>query len=141
MLVEITNHVDLINFYIECGLEFQSLEYVGTPIYSCIIGSLDNIKAAVTVTEQGSCIVLDDLAVHKNYRNQGYGRTLTIKALEYISSLDNAKNVYIITKEPDFFSKFGFVPIERKNAPDFSICFQCKQYQKNCFPVAMVFNI
>ena len=141
MIKEITNHKGLIDFYKSCELEFSSSEFVGTPLFSYIIETMDKIIAAVTVTEQNSNIVLDDLAVNKDYRNKGYGKKLLLKVLDRIKSSCNIKHVYIITKEPEFFSKYGFVPIERKDAPDFSICFQCDQFQKDCFPIAMVFNL
>lgn len=138
MISEITDHKSLIKFYLDCGIEFQLEEYVGIPIFSYIIGTMDNIIAAVTVTSQNSDIIIDDLAVHKNYRHKGYGKMLLQKSLERIATLGNIQQVYIITKEPKFFSKYGFEPIQRNEAPDFSICFQCDQFQRKCFPSAMV---
>lgn len=141
MISEVTDHKSLIQFYLDCGIEFQSEEYVGIPIFSYIVGTIDNFIAAVTVTRQNSDIIIDDLAVHKDYRHKGYGKMLLQKSLERIASLENTKQVYIITKEPKFFSKYGFNLIQRKDAPDFSICFQCDQFQKKCFPSAMVKKI
>lgn len=137
MVSEITDHKGLIDFYIDCGIEFPSQEYVGLPIFSYLVGTMDNIIAAITITAQNSNVIIDDLAVHKNYRNKGYGRMLLQRALDRIELLENNKQVYVITKEPAFFAKYGFVPIQRTDAPDFSICFQCDQFQKKCFPVAM----
>lgn len=137
MISEITNHKCLIEFYLNCGIEFQSDEYVGIPVFSYLVGSIDNIIAAVTVTNQNANIIIDDLAVHKDYRHKGYGKMLLNKSLERIVSIGDIQQVYVITKEPKFFGKFGFIPIQRKDAPDFSICFQCDQYQRKCFPVAM----
>lgn len=138
MISEIIDHKSLIKFYLDCGIEFQSEEYVGIPIFSYIVGTADNIIAAVTVTSQNSNIIIDDLAVHKDYRHNGYGKMLLQKSLDRIVSIGNIKQIYIITKEPKFFAKYGFDRIQRKEAPDFSICFQCDQFQKECFPSAMV---
>ena len=98
MISEITDHKSLIEFYLECGIEFQSEEYVGIPIFSYIVGTMDNIIAAITVTRQNCDIIIDDLAVHKDYRHKGYGRMLLQKSIERIVSLENIKQVYIITK-------------------------------------------
>lgn len=137
MIKETSNHTSLINFYIEQGLEFQQPKYVGEPLFSYFIEDGNILIAAITVTTQNNSLVIDDLAVQEAYRNKGLGRRLVNKAIDRISASFGDQTVFAITKEPEFFRKMGFQPIERSDAPDFSICFECEQYKKSCFPVPM----
>ena len=133
----ITDHNSLIDFYKSCNLEFPDTGYVGKPLFSIIYGEPDEIVGALTVTTQNEDIIIDDIAVEEQYRKKGIGKALIKRAIEMIKRMKLTHAVYAITKEPSFFHHMGFHRIERSEAPDFSICFNCEQFQVNCFPVPM----
>ncbi len=95
------------------------------------------------------CIALrvfwDDLAeirslcVHPDYRTQGIGTQLVKAAVDDALEL-GIKNVFTLTRSPEFFKKNGFKIVRKKELPIkvFLDCLNCPKYENGCDEVAMV---
>ncbi|MCX7698781.1 MAG: N-acetyltransferase [Candidatus Goldbacteria bacterium] len=83
----------------------------------------------------GLHIYWDDLGeirsfiIEKNYRNKGYGTKLLDFAIKEAKKI-GLKSVFVLTKIPDFFVKYGFKKIPKKNLPQkiWKDCFNCPKF-------------
>jgi amino-acid N-acetyltransferase len=65
----------------------------------------------------GSAALLRSVAVDRSYRGQGLGQRLTEAALR-LAQENGVTRVYLLTETAgQFFSKFGFQPIDRSHVP------------------------
>lgn len=134
----------LINFYAEQGLMlFRSLQE--------LYGNLRDYFVCEEKGEiLGTCalhIVWEDLAeikslaVKEKSRGRGIGGGLVNAALKEAKSL-NIKNVFVLTYKPEFFAKFGFKEIDKKELPQkiWGECINCAKFP-DCEEVAMLKQI
>ncbi len=131
----------LVPFFVENGLEYSEGEKAPEGLVQCweVVHGDENdehLTAALVLSRRAGEYVIDSLAVSKLFRNFKIGKILLDKAVKTV--LDNGgKRIYIVAKVPEYFKKFGFEPITREEAPDFSECFCCEQFGNGCSPEVM----
>ena len=84
---------------------------------------------------------IKSLAVKEEYSSQGIGRRLVEACLGQARELGIQK-VFILTLEPVFFEKMGFIHVEMESLPMkvWSDCASCSK-QDHCDEVAMVMEL
>lgn len=84
---------------------------------------------------------IKSLAVAKSRNNKGIGAKLLQECLKDAKKLKITK-VFALTYVPDFFEKFGFAVIDKKELPHkiWSECIKC-MYFPNCKEIAMMKEI
>ena len=93
----------------------------------------DEIIGASTCTKMEDNYIIEAIVVLEKETQKGYGKHLLNVVLNEIKTL-NGTNIYLVAKDPVFFEKNGFVVIDKTDAPDFSDCFMCPDYNVSCFP-------
>lgn len=136
---EINNHDELVDFYISRGIEFnEDKQYFHPPVFS-YIAEIDNaFVGAITVCKENNDFILDEVAVIKEKENQGICTALVNTAINRIEQEYGDSKFYLVAKNPEVFKNMGFNVIQRDEAPSFSECFSCPDFQKKCFPEIMV---
>jgi len=131
-IIEYNN--DLIEFYIENGLEYdENRGYFGTDIKSFAILEDDKVIGAITTSIYKDKNFIEALAISEEYRNKGYGKLLLQKAIEELE-----KPVYTVSKVDEFYLKKGFV---YDNADLIGEeCKTCDCYNTTCFPKVLVYK-
>jgi amino-acid N-acetyltransferase len=89
----------------------------------------------------------DDLAeirsfvIEKKYRGAGYGKKMIDTAVKDAKSL-GLKSIFALTKIPDFFRKYGFRRIAKKELPHkiWKDCFNCPKFP-DCDEHALIFHL
>ena len=141
---ETADYEKLVPFFIENGLEFSENDPVPTDLVKCweaVTGSRDEHGAGMLVggfvlaKREGEFIV-DGLAVDPEYRNIRLGKMLLEKGIEETLKL-GGRRIYLGARAPEFFRKYGFVTVEREEAPNFFECLTCPQYGVDCHPEVM----
>jgi amino-acid N-acetyltransferase len=81
------------------------------------------------------------LAVDPRYASKGIGSALVASCLEEAKKMD-AKRVFTLTNEPDFFEKQGFKRIQKTELPMkiWGECIYCNKYP-NCDEEALVYKL
>jgi len=136
---EISNHDELVDFYISRGIEFnEDKQYFHPPVFS-YIAEIDNaFVGAITVCKENNDFILDEVAVIKEKENQGICTALVNTAINRIEQEYGDSKFYLVAKNPEVFKNMGFNVIQRDETPSFSECFSCPDFQKKCFPEIMV---
>lgn len=127
----------LMEVFVRNGLEAPSPNHPATVMKSWEIVEDGHIVGGSSVALNNGAFVLGYFAIDAPYRNNGWSKHMLKKALTYVKQ-QGARSIYTVTKIPEYFKKAGFQKVDRKDAPDFSQCFSCPQYQVECFPEAMV---
>ncbi len=136
---EIFNHEKLVDFYISRGIEFNDdKQYFHPPVFSYIAQIDGNFVGAITICKENEDFILDEVAVIPEKENQGICTALVNASIDKIVREYGERNFYLVAKNPNIFKKIGFKVIQRKDAPSFSECFDCPDFQRNCFPEIMV---
>jgi amino-acid N-acetyltransferase len=80
---------------------------------------------------------IKSLAVEKAQFGKGVGRSLVAGCMEKAKEL-GLKKVFTLTLEPDFFTKQGFVPVQKESLPMkvWSDCAECPK-QDHCDEIAL----
>jgi amino-acid N-acetyltransferase len=80
---------------------------------------------------------IKSLAVDEAQFGKGIGRALVLGCIEKAKKL-GLKKVFILTLEPDFFAKLGFVPVQKESLPMkvWSDCAECPK-QDHCDEIAL----
>jgi N-acetylglutamate synthase-like GNAT family acetyltransferase len=129
----------LVPFFIENELEFSEEDEVPTDIISCYISEFpetsDIAGAAVLALREGE-FICDGIATSEDARGTGLGKAL-LETLVHDVRERGGNSLFLVARAPDFFAKYGFVPVPRDSAPNFFECFTCPQYNKTCFPEVM----
>lgn len=70
------------------------------------------------------------LAVHPDWKNRGVGRRL-VEALEEEAATNGLRAVFAFTYVPGFFSRLGFVEVDREALPSkvWKDCLRCPKFQ------------
>lgn len=136
---EVNNHNELVDFYISRGIEFnEDKQYFHSPLFSYIAEVDNNFAGAITICKEGNDFILDEVAVIKEKEKQGICTALVNTAINRIKQEYGDGKFYLVAKNPEVFKNMGFNVIQRNEAPSFSECFSCPDFQKKCFPEIMV---
>ncbi len=83
-----------------------------------LVARLDGrVVGAAALEEYDSGVLLRSVVVAEELRNSGVGQRLTTAMLE-VASLAGYRAAYLLTTTAgDFFSGFGFIPIDRADVP------------------------
>ncbi len=136
-IVEYKDHNILIPFYLSRGIEVSE-EFENPPIFSYIIEENGNLIAAVTCSEVDGTFIIEAIAVSEQYERQHIGTELLNFTINKLKAI-NVNNIILNAKNPILFEKNGFVVISKDEVPvdAYSYCFECPDYQVNCFPKIM----
>jgi N-acetylglutamate synthase-like GNAT family acetyltransferase len=77
----------------------------------------EDLLGSVGLERYGEASLLRSLAVASTERGQGLGQALVCQALEQAQRLGLKQVVLLTTTAADFFSRFGFHPINRADVP------------------------
>ena len=139
VIKEFKEHEQLVDFYISRGIEFNDdKKFFHPPILSYIAEINNNFVGAITICKEGNDFILDEVAVVENYEKQGVCTALVNFAISKIKKEYGESKFYLVAKNPEVFKNMGFNIIQREEAPNFSECFSCPDFQKICFPEIMV---
>ena len=134
MLVEKIDRGILIKFYADNDLEIdESHGYFGTNLESFAIIENEIIQGAVTISKYEDKNFLEAIAVDKAMRGKGYGKELLKVA---VGNIDGS--VYTISKEPGFYLKHNFRPVNNMDEMISGNCKVCEEFNKTCHPQVMV---
>lgn len=124
----------LIEFYKSNDIEISEEHgYYGTNLKSFVMIENEKIIGAVTISKYDSQNFLEVIAVSKDSRDKGYGYTLLNKGIDQFDG-----DIYVISKEHDFYLKSGFEFIENLEYMISDNCQACEEYNKTCFPKVMI---
>jgi len=106
---EISNHDELVDFYISRGIEFnEDKQYFHPPVFS-YIAEIDNaFVGAITVCKENNDFILDEVAVIKEKENQGICIALVNTAINRIEQEYGDSKFYLVAKNPEVFKNMGF---------------------------------
>jgi len=136
------NHDELIDFYISREIEFNDeKQYFHLPLFSYVAKVNDTIVGAITICQEDDDFILDEIAVSMQYENQGIGTKLFQISINRIKESYGNRKIYLVAKIPVFWKNKGFKIITREEAPGFSECFTCEEFQKTCFPEIMLLDL
>ena len=139
VIKEFYEHNELVDFYISRGIEFNDdKQYPHPPIFSYIAEIDNQFVGAITVCKENNDFILDEVAVIKEREKQGVCTSLVNTVIDRIEKEYGDSKFYLVAKNPNVFKGMGFNIIQREEAPNFSECFSCPDFQKKCFPEIMV---
>jgi len=142
IIEEYFDHDKLIDFYMSRGLEFgENKQYYCKSLFTYVAIENNNIIGAITIGIEKEYYVLDSIVVNSNYEGKGIGTKLYNIAIDRIKQEAPNAKIYLIAKKADFFLNKGFKIIQRKEAPEFSDCFNCPDFQKICNPEIMLLEL
>ena len=96
--------------------------------------------AAAELELRDGAYVLGAIAVEEVHRGKHIGQALVETVVEKVRQLGGSQ-LMLVAKVPKFYQKLGFDIISREEAPDISHCFDCPQFQVDCFPQVMVLEL
>jgi amino-acid N-acetyltransferase len=81
------------------------------------------------------------LAVEEDYCNQGIGTDLVNACIEEAHEM-NMGRIFVLTYEPEFFSRFGFQLYSKDKLPHkvWTDCLKCPKFP-NCDEIAMILEL
>ena len=145
-IYETEDYAGLVKLFIDNGLEFSENDEVSTDLVKCWIASPSSVSRddGADADISGGCVlalrqgrfICDGIAVNPSGRGQGLGRRL-MALLTDEAKAQGADALYLVAREPDFFSALGFINTPREEAPVFFECFTCPQYEVSCRPQVM----
>ena len=134
----------LITFYAEFDrMLFRSLADIYENMQTFLVAE-DNGKVAGCCALQviwSDLAEIKSLAVDKDYKGKGVGKSLVHTAVENAKDMGVSK-VFALTLEPGFFQKIGFEVINNDLLPMkvWRDCAKCSK-QESCDEIAVVYNI
>ncbi len=139
IIKEFYKHEQLVDFYISRGIEFNDdKQYFHPPIFSYIAQIDGNFVGAITICKENDDFILDEVAVIPEKQGQGVCTALVNASIDKIIREYGERKFYLVAKNSNVFKNMGFEIIQREDAPSFSECFDCPDFQKKCFPEIMV---
>ena len=150
---EIHDARPLIRFFIENGLEYTENDEIPTDLVKIwkaeetgsegsegFEGSDGRLVGACVLAKREGRYICDGIATDPSVRGLGVGKSMLLTMLDEVRKL-GGDSIYLVARAPGFFTKFGFMSIERDDAPTFFECFTCPQYKDTCFPEVMRLEI
>ena len=139
IIKEFYKHEQLVDFYISRGIEFNDdKQYFHPPIFSYIAQIDGDFVGAITICKENDDFILDEVAVIPEKQGQGVCTALVNASIDKIIRQYSERKIYLVAKKSNIFKNMGFEIIQREDAPSFSECFNCPDFQKKCFPKIMV---
>ena len=129
----------LVEFFINNGLEFSVDEEVPTDLinlWKAIDQTDGNLVGGCVLAKREGRFICDGIATDPKIRGQRVGERL-LYTMEDEARKKGADYLYLVARAPGFFAKYGFLAIEREEAPTFFECFSCSQYGVSCHPEVM----
>lgn len=122
----------------EAGLEVKP--ELGTPEGVVKMWRVDDENAKLIAGGTAQIIngiyVVKHIAVTEDCRGLGVGqRLLGLIEAELIAR--GAEELWLAGKVPGYYLRFGWEEVDPQNAPPFSKCLTCAQFQTECFPSIM----
>jgi len=133
----------LIRLFIDNGLEYTENDEIPTDLIKCWKAErIENGSSAPALV--GGCAlamregryICDGIATDISVRGTRVGEHMLLTMLDEVRRL-GGDALYLVARAPGFFTKYGFMSIERDEAPTFFECFSCPQYGKSCHPEVM----
>lgn len=142
IIKEFFDHDELIDFYMSRGLEFgENKQYYCKSLFTYVAIENNNVIGAITIGIEKEYYVLDSIVVNSQYEGKGIGTKLYDIAIGRIKQENSNAKIYLVAKNTEFFLKKGFKIIRREEAPEFSDCFNCPDFQKICNPAIMLLEL
>lgn len=139
-IIEEKNHNHLIPFYSYRGIELSE-EFENPIVFSYVIKEHDKLIAAVTCSKVQETFIIEAIAVDEQYEGKHIGTDLLNFTINKLKMM-NAGNIILNAKNTILFEKNGFAVIDKEEVPvdSYSYCFECPDYQVNCFPKIMKYT-
>ena len=137
-----TEYERLVKFFIQQGLEYDEEEKdFSTVLHAWKITQTGDylVAGCILIKEEGHFVV-QGIAVDPVLRKMGLGKVLMKKALEEARSL-GAKELLLVARKPGFYKKLNFTVVPPEEAPQIFDCLGCPQFQTECFPEIMKYEI
>ncbi|MEL7655501.1 MAG: GNAT family N-acetyltransferase [Bacillota bacterium] len=138
-VLETDDYRGLTELFYRNGLEITP----GQERPGCVLKCWEVIKddtgkrvGGISLEKRDGEFVVGDIAIEKDYRRLDLGTMLMDKITEEVKVLGGGR-MMLVAKVPSFFKTLGFLPMDRKNAPNISNCLTCRQFQTECFPEIM----
>lgn len=125
----------LLPMCIRAGLEMKPDEKAPEGLLFCLEmydEAVDKRVACAALVDTKEYYLIRAVAVEREYRGQGLGRSIIEKLLEEAKSL-GIKEIMLTAKVPGFYQKLGFEIVAREEAPaSFTDCLYCPQFHNGC---------
>ncbi|MGN1413436.1 MAG: GNAT family N-acetyltransferase [Anaerovoracaceae bacterium] len=137
-----TEYERLVKFFIQQGLEYDEDEKDFSNVLHAwkITQTGDYLVAGCILIKEEGYFVVQGIAVDPVLRKMGLGKVLMKKALEEARSL-GAKELLLVARKPGFYKKLNFTVVPPEEAPQIFDCLGCPQFQTECFPEIMKYEI
>ncbi len=137
-----TEYERLVKFFIQQGLEYDEEEKDFSNVLHAwkITQTGDYLVAGCILIKEEGHFVVQGIAVDPVLRKMGLGKVLMKKALEEARSL-GAKELLLVARKPGFYKKLNFTVVPPEEAPKIFDCLGCPQFQVDCFPEIMNYEI
>ena len=137
-----TEYERLVKFFIHQGLEYDEDEKDFSNVLHAwkITQTGDYLVAGFILIKEEGHFVVQGIAVDPVLRKMGLGKVLMKKALEEARSL-GAKELLLVARKPGFYKKLNFTVVPPEEAPQIFDCLGCPQFQTECFPEIMKYEI
>ncbi|MDD2484158.1 MAG: GNAT family N-acetyltransferase [Eubacteriales bacterium] len=122
-----------------CGLEVNPNDNKPEGIvkmWKCEDEETGELIGAATVQLLNGVYVVKHLAIDEEHRKTGIGKILLQLAEEELKNL-GASEIWLSGKVPDYYLRFGWEKVQPEDAPSFSKCLKCSQFNQVCFPSIM----
>lgn len=120
-----------------CGLEVKPEEKPEGIVKMWRVDDEDGeLIAAATAQVLNGIYVAKHLAVTEACRGKYIGKKL-LNLIEEELIGRGAKEMWLAGKVPEYYIKFGWETVPAEEAPPFSKCLVCKQFNNGCYPSIM----
>ncbi|HHW95322.1 MAG TPA: GNAT family N-acetyltransferase [Mogibacterium sp.] len=138
-IIETEDYYSLAVLFKESGLEVNPEDVKPESIikmWRCENSQSGELLGGAIVQLLNGIYILKDFAITEKYRNCGIGKELLFHVEEEVAKY-GAGEMWLVGKTPEYYKKFGWEKVAFEDAPKFSKCFVCRQYNKTCFPSIM----
>ena len=130
----------LVDLFVRSRLEISPEDPCPEGLITCF--EMFDDKSGRRIGASGLCCdhgeyVLRCVAVEEGLRGNGYGTQLVRAVIDEAERL-GAKKLWLTAKVPQFYKRFGFQVVSRKEAPFVTKCVECPQYHNGCDSEVMV---
>ncbi|NLY73283.1 MAG: GNAT family N-acetyltransferase [Tissierellia bacterium] len=133
-LVELEDDSPLHSLYLKEGIELGNEPVLSDFIKVYALKRGEDYLAGAGLARRGGYLIIDAIAVDRDYQGQGLGRKLMKELLNY----PREEDLYLVAQVPEFFRKFGFEGLDMGKCPKVFGCSHCDRQGVDCFPLCMV---